>query len=689
MTASGLGTVDSGLYGSIMMGNSSVSREPPDPKPSHLKPVIMPGDALFRTQLLDGTFYATNTLSTPPTGSPNGQLLIFNIEKRQDNWYTFLDDLQLGISYTIEDSAGNPPPKNARLALVPGFSSALFKSVKFYMNDIEVSTGDAGAYPLRAHLDFLMSTSASGKTKAASNGEMLMQGHNPNYLEAPPYKFIQSLMTHEEMRPNLTAEEKNLFEWKTLEEVYPRVHTLTPTELHILERTIWNLYKKTGNPYDLREIQDMILAIDKHSHELYQKESWNIRQKHKKSQEESGDEEEEEEEEEESSTAENVEAADENAASSAIPTPRETTAEVAASTQKASEALDRNIQGSGAQGGTVIRARRNTEQLAINESGQRPDSKAMSYVKIMAENIGRNLMMYLRPEAEPWDTVWDTSRKAIYSNIRLDIAGARAPIIPGVGMSLHLTRADPRFYLMIKDEKLAQMQYSVNIKEINLLSTVRKIHTPLGLEVEKKLLNSGNGVPYNFMRVEVKKFTIPAGGSRTWSTQDIKTGDRTPLRTTVTFHLEEDAEGKIDRNPFVSRSICDEYQITDAFFSIDSLPLQPLGTMNGDSPQNFQLKAYHLMQQAFSGTRPQGIDLTLDQFRTSSFMFCADFTRDRRAFMPQAWHKIQNGSLRLDVKFSDQHTPKKPISVYVFSEYPTRVLIYKDRTVVYNLVHDV
>ena len=214
MAASGLGSVDSGIYGSIMMGSSSAHREQrPEPQ-SHLKTVVMPGDNFFAPVLLDDTWSETITLSTPPTGNPNGNLLIFNVEKRQDNWCIFPKEMGFSISYKIQDKDGNPPPKNEKICPIPGFPNALFKSMKFYMNNIEVGTGDAGAYPLRGHLNFLMGTSSSGKTKAAAYGEALMEGHDPNDIDSPPYEFVRSLMTKQEpATPELSEEEREAFDW--------------------------------------------------------------------------------------------------------------------------------------------------------------------------------------------------------------------------------------------------------------------------------------------------------------------------------------------------------------------------------------------------------------------------------------------------------------------------------------------
>ena len=94
-----------------------------------------------------------------------------------------------------------------------------------------------------------------------------------------------------------------------------------------------------------------------------------------------------------------------------------------------------------------------------------------------------------------------------------------------------------------------------------------------------------------------------------------------------------------------------------------------------------------MLQQTYSGTRKNGLDLTWEQFKRSAFIYTTDFTKARRANDNRAWHKIRQGSLRLDVFF--EKAPTRPLSVFILSEYPSRVRVLKDRMVNYNYVADV
>ena len=91
------------------------------------------------------------------------------------------------------------------------------------------------------------------------------------------------------------------------------------------------------------------------------------------------------------------------------------------------------------------------------------------------------------------------------------------------------------------------------------------------------------------------------------------------------------------------------------------------------SPRNFLAKAYYAqLQSVFSNEESFGLDLSCAEFVKGGFLRAVDLTRPRRAHNSVVWHKVRQGSLRIDVSFADQIAANMP-------EHPTRVQIFKDR----------
>ena len=636
--------------------------DPPDPK-THPSYVAVPQDEFFHPVEIEATWEETATLATPPTGTPNNNQLTFRIEKRTEGWCLFPREMELAMSVCVVDKEGHPPPRNARLSPIPGFANALFKTVELRLNTVEVSCGDAGAYPLRAHLDYLLGTPAQGKAKRAMQSDAPMGKANPDSLDSRAYRHAQSMVSHLEaykvdfeelarMRPALAAK----IGAKQQDNIEKKLSKLSPRKRREMMRVLES--DSRAGPFigekrrrrrsttrrrkrRKRDVDDAVQAPVPES--LL-----------------AGKEEEEEEEEEEGEEEEEVDVQ--------VTPPRHLLP--ASSTEEQPPA-------SHAQDVQDLPAWFLDEDDEGYESGE-TDSEM--------EEAGMKGKMPAR------DRVWNEKGKAAYAQLSLDIAESSNPIVSGVNLELNLVRADPKFYMVVEEPELVKREYSIKILEIQLLTTMRRMAPDLSLELEKKMLSRGTngGVDYNFQRVEIKKQTI-ATALHSWNSEDIKSGSRVPVRSTVLLIDEKRWHGEWDTYPFVSqaeeRALTDGYKVKRIWFSLDSMPVLPLGQMHTDTPSNFQRQSYHMLQQTYSGTRKNGLDLTWEQFKRSAYIYTTDFTKARRANDNRAWHKIRQGSLRLDVFF--EKAPTRPLSVFILSEYPTRVRVLKDRMVNYNYVADV
>ena len=635
--------------------------DPPDPK-THPSYVAVPQDEFFHPVEIEATWEETATLATPPTGTPNNNQLTFRIEKRTEGWCLFPREMELAMSVCVVDREGHPPPRNARLSPIPGFANALFKTVELKLNAVEVSCGDAGAYPLRAHLDYLLGTPAQGKAKRAMHSDAPMGKANPDSLDSRAYRHAQNMVSHlgaykvdfEElarMRPALAAK----IGAKQQDNITRKLSKLSPRRRREMMRVLESdsragpvigekrRRRRSTTRRRKRRKRDVDDAVQVAPPESLLAEK-----------------EEEEEEEEEEGEEEEVDVQ--------VTPPRHLLP--ASSTEEQPPA-------SPAQDVQVLPAWFLDEDDEGYESGE-TDSEM--------EEAGMKGKMPAR------DRVWNEKGKAVYAQLSLDIAESSNPIVSGVNLELNLVRADPKFYMVVEEPELVKREYGIKILEIQLLTTMRRMAPDLSLELEKKMLSRGTngGVDYNFQRVEIKKQTI-ATALHSWNSEDIKSGSRVPVRSTVLLIDEKRWHGEWDTYPFVSqaeeRALSDGYKVRRIWFSLDSMPVLPLGQMHTDTPSNFQRQSYHMLQQTYSGTRKNGLDLTWEQFKRSAFVFTTDFTKARRANDNRAWHKIRQGSLRLDVEFED--APTRPLSVFILSEYPTRVRVLKDRMVNYNYVADV
>ncbi|MDE5087884.1 MAG: hypothetical protein O4805_12355, partial [Trichodesmium sp. St16_bin2-tuft] len=175
------------------------------------------------------------------------------------------------------------------------------------------------------------------------------------------------------------------------------------------------------------------------------------------------------------------------------------------------------------------------------------------------------------------DRVWNEKGKAVYAQLSLDIAESSNPIVSGVNLELNLVRAEPKFYMVVEEPELVKREYSIKILDIQLLTTMRRMAPDLSLELEKKMLSRGTngGIDYNFQRVEIKKQTI-ATALHSWNSEDIKSGSRVPVRSTVLLIDEKRWHGEWDTYPFVSqaeeRALTDGYKVRRIWFSLDSMP---------------------------------------------------------------------------------------------------------------------
>ena len=87
----------------------------------------------------------------------------------------FLNELVLAMKVSLVDSDGDPPPDGAVVAPINAFPMTMFRQVRMYLNDVEVSSGEHGVYPLRAYTNLALNYNLSQQ-----HGWLEMFGYYPD-----------------------------------------------------------------------------------------------------------------------------------------------------------------------------------------------------------------------------------------------------------------------------------------------------------------------------------------------------------------------------------------------------------------------------------------------------------------------------------------------------------------------------
>lgn len=113
--------------------------------------MLRTSDNFFAHLGTDHTYVNSYTLTFSPTSSLDGHRLTYEIPKMAVGNCLFLSDLMIAMNLRLVDFEGKKPPDGATVAPVNAFPMTMIRQARLFLNDVEVSSSDHGAYAWRAY----------------------------------------------------------------------------------------------------------------------------------------------------------------------------------------------------------------------------------------------------------------------------------------------------------------------------------------------------------------------------------------------------------------------------------------------------------------------------------------------------------------------------------------------------------
>ena len=126
-------------------------------------PAFNAGDLFWNTKGSDYSWTSSFNLNFNPASSINNHLLTFEVPRLASPNCAFLGDAVLQMQLILEDKDGLQPKPEIRIAPINLFTSGMFRSVRVFLNEVEVSSSEMGAYFLRCYMSELTGLDSSSK----------------------------------------------------------------------------------------------------------------------------------------------------------------------------------------------------------------------------------------------------------------------------------------------------------------------------------------------------------------------------------------------------------------------------------------------------------------------------------------------------------------------------------------------
>ena len=127
-------------------------------------PTIREEDDFFAVQRSDFAFVDCRVHDAMPTSAINDRQVTFNIRAFDGPQFLFLNEAVLVMDAKLVDKDGNVPANDASIAPIHMFPTTMFRDVRLYLNDTEVSNSEDGAYPMRAWIETTLNYSREQMT---------------------------------------------------------------------------------------------------------------------------------------------------------------------------------------------------------------------------------------------------------------------------------------------------------------------------------------------------------------------------------------------------------------------------------------------------------------------------------------------------------------------------------------------
>ncbi len=126
-------------------------------------PVFNADDSFFSKKGTEYTYVNSVTMNYSPSSTINNSTLTFDVPKLSSPNCAFINDMMLHLMVKLTDSKGEKPPDKANVAPCNLFTANIFRSVRLFLNEVEVSSGESGLYGLRCYINLVTGLDFSSK----------------------------------------------------------------------------------------------------------------------------------------------------------------------------------------------------------------------------------------------------------------------------------------------------------------------------------------------------------------------------------------------------------------------------------------------------------------------------------------------------------------------------------------------
>ena len=289
--------------------------------------------------------------------------------------------------------------------------------------------------------------------------------------------------------------------------------------------------------------------------------------------------------------------------------------------------------------------------------------------------------------------VYDKNKEAHFTaGLNTEFVGP-LPMVSRVGATFEITLNPPGFYLQsdLEDQpKCVSKGYRFNIKRVKMYIPVKMQNPGLGLDLEKKMLNTP--AEFRNIRMDMGRFLLHKGTS-TFNTDQLKSFSICPDR--IAFYLIPDwqLEGSYGQSPFRSCPYIPTKPVEGETPTVAHLTKMLL-TINNQAISHRSHGDYEeLVHHAFVRLHKnlglesvsEGINITYRDFYNGKFYALFDLTKSGNASSSgPIRQETKQGVTKLDVEFSQN----LPCNAYLFvaAEYHSSVKVTQSRTVYYSFI---
>ncbi len=125
--------------------------------------LIRASDLFFATRPSELTWTSHYTLPLAPSSVVTDNSLHFDVPKLSASHFLFPSQMEIQLGLRIVDKEGNTPKDDSVVSVVNNIGASLFRSVRVFIGDVQVSSTELDTHGLRAYVSTLLNRSYSPK----------------------------------------------------------------------------------------------------------------------------------------------------------------------------------------------------------------------------------------------------------------------------------------------------------------------------------------------------------------------------------------------------------------------------------------------------------------------------------------------------------------------------------------------